>query len=61
MAKIKITQVKSAIDRPEDQKLTLKALGLKKMNASKEVEATPQIEGMVNKVKHLVKVEQLAN
>ena len=61
MAKIKITQVKSAIDRPEDQKLTLKALGLKKLNASKEVEATPQIEGMVNKVKHLVKVEQLAN
>lgn len=61
MAKIKITQIKSAIDRPEDQKLTLKALGLKKMNASKEVEATPQIEGMVNKVKHLVKVEQLAN
>lgn len=60
MAKIKITQVKSAIDRPEDQKLTLKALGLKKLNASKEVEATPQIEGMVNKVKHLVKVEAIA-
>jgi len=60
MAKIKITQVKSAIDRPEDQKLTLKALGLKKLNASKEVEATPQIEGMVNKVKHLVKVEAIS-
>ena len=59
MAKIKITQIKSAIDRPEDQKLTLKALGLKKLNASKEVEATAQIEGMVNKVKHLVKVETL--
>jgi large subunit ribosomal protein L30 len=60
MKKIKITQVKSGIDRPERQKLTLKALGLKKMNASKEVEATPQILGMVNKVSHLVKVEEVA-
>jgi large subunit ribosomal protein L30 len=60
MRKIKITQVKSGIDRPERQKLTLKALGLKKMNASKEVEATPQILGMVNKVSHLVKVEEIA-
>ena len=47
MKKIKITQVKSAIDRPERQKLTLKALGLNRMNASKEVEATPQILGML--------------
>lgn len=60
MKKIKITQVKSAIDRPERQKLTLQALGLNKMNASKEVEATPQILGMVRKVNHLVKVEELA-
>ncbi|HEY0298529.1 MAG TPA: 50S ribosomal protein L30 [Arachidicoccus sp.] len=60
MAKIKITQVKSSIDRPEDQKLTLRALGLKKLNASREVEATPQIEGMVKKVSHLVKVETVA-
>ena len=60
MAKIKITQVKSAIDRPERQKLTLKALGLTKLNASKEVEATPQILGMIEKVHHLVKVEELA-
>ncbi|SEA06001.1 LSU ribosomal protein L30P [Arachidicoccus rhizosphaerae] len=59
MAKIKITQIKSAIDRPERQKLTLKALGLKKLNASREVEATPQIEGMVKTVSHLVKVEKL--
>ncbi|HJT72612.1 MAG TPA: 50S ribosomal protein L30 [Chitinophaga sp.] len=58
MAKIKITQVKSGIDRPERQKLTLKALGLKKLNATVEVEATPQILGMVRKVDHLVKVEQ---
>jgi len=57
MAKIKITQVKSGIDRPERQKLTLKALGLKKMHATVEVEATPQILGMVRKVNHLVKVE----
>ena len=60
MAKIKITQVKSAIDRPERQKLTLKALGLNKLNSSKEVEATPQVLGMVKKVTHLVKVEELA-
>lgn len=59
MKKIKITQVKSAIDRPERQKLTLQALGLKKMNASKEVEATPQILGMVRTVEHLIKVEEI--
>jgi large subunit ribosomal protein L30 len=60
MAKIKITQVKSGIDRSERQKLTLQALGLNKMNATKEVEATPQILGMVKKVNHLVKVEEMA-
>lgn len=59
MAKIRITQVKSAIDRPERQKLTLRALGLNKMNASKEVEATPQILGMITKVTHLVQVEDV--
>lgn len=58
MSKIKITLVKSAIDRPERQKLTLQALGLNKLNSSKEVEATPQILGMVRAVTHLVKVEQ---
>jgi large subunit ribosomal protein L30 len=60
MKKIKITQVKSAIDRSERQKLTLKALGLNKLNASKETEATPQILGMIRKVDHLVKVEELS-
>ena len=60
MAKIKITQIKSGIDRPERQKLTLRALGLNKMNATKEVEATPQILGMVKKVNHLVTVEDIA-
>ena len=57
MALIKITQVKSGIDRSERQKLTLQALGLNKLNSTKEVEATPQILGMVKKVSHLVKVE----
>ena len=60
MKKIKITQIKSGIDRSERQKQTLIALGLKKMHASKEVDATPQILGMVNKVLHLVKVEEIA-
>jgi len=60
MKKIKVTLVKSAIDRPERQKLTLKALGLNKLNSFKEVEATAQILGMIRKVDHLVKVEELA-
>ena len=60
MAKIKITQIKSGIDRSERQKQTLIALGLRKINGTKEVEATPQILGMVNKVSHLIKVEELA-
>jgi len=61
MKKIKITLVKSPIDRPERQKRTLVALGLNKANATKEVEASPTILGMVRKVTHLVKVEELAN
>jgi large subunit ribosomal protein L30 len=60
MKKIKITLVNSPIDRSERQKQTLKALGLNKMNATREVEATPQILGMVRKVDHLVKVEEPA-
>jgi large subunit ribosomal protein L30 len=59
MKKIKITLVKSPIDRSERQKLTVQALGLNKMNSSKEVEATSQILGMVRKVNHLVKVEEI--
>ena len=58
MKKIKITLVKSPIDRPERQKLTLRALGLNKTNSAKEVEATPQVLGMIRKVEHLVKVEE---
>jgi large subunit ribosomal protein L30 len=60
MKKIKITLVKSPIDRPERQKKTLVALGLNKLNATKEVEATPQVLGMVRKVEHMVQVEELA-
>ncbi len=60
MAKIKITQVKSIIDRPHRQKNTVKALGLTKIGRTVEHEATPQILGMVAKVSHLVKVETVA-
>ena len=60
MKKIKITLIKSPIDRPERQKLTVQALGLNKTNSTKEVEATPQILGMIRKVTHLVKVEEIA-
>jgi large subunit ribosomal protein L30 len=56
MAKIKLTQVKSAINRPQRQKLTLQALGLGKLNRTVEHEATPQILGMVKKVEHMVKI-----
>ena len=59
MKKIKITLVKSPIDRPERQKETLKALGLNKLNATREVEATPQILGMVRKVEHMLAVEEV--
>ncbi|MEY2587301.1 MAG: ribosomal protein [Bacteroidota bacterium] len=59
MKKLKITKVKSVIDRPERQKRTMEALGLRKLHASVELEATPQILGMVKKVNHLVKVEEL--
>lgn len=60
MKKIKITLVKSPIDRPQRQKETLKALGLNKLNATREVEATPQILGMVRKVNHMIAVEEVA-
>ena len=59
MGKLKVTQIKSAIDRSRRQKDTLKALGLRKVNQTVEHEVTPQIQGMINKVQHLIKVEQL--
>ncbi|AGA76532.1 MULTISPECIES: 50S ribosomal protein L30 [Echinicola] len=58
MAKVKVTQVRSTISRPKDQKATIVALGLGKINKSVEVENTPQIAGMIRKVSHLVKVEE---
>lgn len=58
MAKIKITQIRSAIKRPKNQRRTIDALGLGKVNRTVEVEATPQILGMVNKVSHLVSVSE---
>jgi large subunit ribosomal protein L30 len=58
MAKVKITLIKSGIGYPKNQKATLKALGLRKMNASAEVELNNQIQGMINTVNHLVKVEK---
>jgi large subunit ribosomal protein L30 len=59
MKKVRITQIKSAIDRPERQKQTLKALGLEKLNNSRELEATPQVLGMIRVVDHLLKVEEV--
>ncbi len=59
MAKIRVKQVRSKINRPENQKRTLEALGLRKMNQVVEHEATPQIMGMVKKVSHLLEVEEL--
>lgn len=56
MAKIKVKQVKSAINRPARQKKTLQALGLKKLNQVVEHEANPQILGMVARVSHMVEV-----
>ncbi|CAA0151460.1 50S ribosomal protein L30 [Tenacibaculum maritimum] len=59
MSKIKITQVRSQIGRFKNQKRTLEALGLRKMNQTVEHEATPSIVGMVNTVKHLISVEEV--
>ena len=59
MTKVKVTQIKSVIDRPKSQKATMRALGLKKMNQSVEHDSSPQILGMINKIKHLVKIEEV--
>ena len=59
LQKIKITQIRSVINRPEDQKRTVRALGLRKMHQSVIQDATPQILGMVNKVNHLVQTEEV--
>ncbi|MEL6560067.1 MAG: 50S ribosomal protein L30 [Bacteroidota bacterium] len=59
MAKVQITQVRSVINRPRNQKLTIKALGLGKINRTVEKELSPQISGMINKVSHLVTVKEI--
>jgi large subunit ribosomal protein L30 len=59
MDKIKITQIKSVIDRSERQKRTMQALGLTKISKSVEVVATPSIIGMVKRVNHLVAIEKV--
>ena len=59
MSKVAITQVRSSIKRPSNQKLTLKALGLGKINRTVEKELNPQIQGMIDKVHHLVEVKEL--
>ncbi len=59
MGKVRITQVRSLIKRPSDQKETIKALGLRRMNHTVEKEATPQIMGMIKKVSHLVTFETI--
>ena len=57
--RIKITQVRSIIGHPARQKRTMEALGLRRMNHSREVVATPQVLGMIEKVKHLITVEEI--
>jgi large subunit ribosomal protein L30 len=59
MKKLRITQIKTGIKQPERQKRTLKALGITKMNRPREVVATPQIEGMIKAIGHLLKVEEI--
>lgn len=59
MSKVRIKQVRSVINRPGRQKKTMEALGLSKINAVVEKELTPQINGMINKVSHLIEVEEV--
>ena len=59
MSKVKITQIKSVIDRRKSQKDTMYALGLRKMNQSITKEVSPQVEGMIKKVSHLIKIEEV--
>lgn len=59
MAKLKITLVRSLIGKPENQRVTVRTLGLRKLNSSVVQEDNPQIRGMVNKVSHLLRVEEV--
>ena len=58
MKKIKIKQVRSGIGRPERQKRTLEALGFKRLNQTIEVEVSPQVQGMIDAVQHLIEVQE---
>ena len=59
MARIKVTQVRSVIDRPKDQKATVRALGLRRIDDSVVKDDRPEIRGMIQKVSHLVRVEEV--
>ena len=59
MKKVRVTQIKSGIKQPERQKRTLRALGITKMHRPVDLEATPQIEGMISSINHLLKVEEI--
>ena len=59
MAKVRVTLVKSVIAKPDTQRQTVRSLGLRKINSFVELEDTPQLRGQVNKVSHLVKVEEI--
>jgi large subunit ribosomal protein L30 len=59
MAKLRVTQVRSVIDRPQDQKATVRALGLHRLNDSVVKDDRPEIRGMLAKVSHLVRVEEV--
>ncbi|AEL26346.1 MULTISPECIES: 50S ribosomal protein L30 [Cyclobacterium] len=59
MAKLQITQIRSTINRPKSQKATITALGLGKINKTVEKENTPQLQGMIQKISHLVKVQEV--
>jgi large subunit ribosomal protein L30 len=60
MAKLKVTQRRSVIDRPERQKATVRALGLHRINDSVVKEDRPEIRGMIDAVRHLVDVEEVS-
>ncbi len=59
MTKVKVRQIKSTINRPNNQRLTLEALGIRRIGQERVHELTPQIKGMIEKIKHLVTVEEI--
>jgi len=61
MTKVRVKQVKSIINRPKDQERTLEALGLRRIGQERIHNLTPQVQGMIKKVKHLISVEEIKN